>query len=633
MVIESNRQVDLKKLAIYFGLSTSALRFGDAAALHQVLRTEQGHVSPLLLGNDENRQVKVVVAKQIAEAEGVGVHPGQNTETAVLRGSDLMRFISEKHSEPVIVDFDALEKKEEKGEKKEEKEEKGGKQLDALTLTAKEVDFPSWYSQVITRAELIEYYDISGCYILRPNSYSIWERIQGFFDEHIKALGVRNSYFPMFVSKRALEAEADHIAGFSPEVAWVTKSGQSDLKEPIAIRPTSETIMYPAFSTWIRSHRDLPLKLNQWCSVVRWEFKCPTPFLRTREFLWQEGHTAYATLEEAAVEVLDILDLYRRVYEELLAVPVVKGVKSEKEKFAGGHYTTTVESFIPQTGRGIQGATSHCLGQNFAKMFKIQYEDDKRVKQYVWQNSWGLTTRTIGVMIMVHGDNKGLVLPPRVAFLQVVIVPIFFSSGIGTRQALLNQANSIKNDLKAAKVLVHLDDRDGYTPGNKYNHWELRGIPIRVEIGPKDFEKQQVVLVRRDTGERSEAPWAGLTAHVQTLLEKIQADMFAKAKKTMTDRTTKVSTWPEFATALGRGNLVLAPWCEETACEEEIKKKSGDADTDLETLNEQGEKVEKLSGAAKSLCIPFEQPVDVAASVCIICQKQAKKFALFGRSY
>ena len=285
-------------------------------------------------------------------------------------------------------------------------------------------DFGAWYSQVVVEAELIDYYDISGCYILRPYAFTQWEYIQEFFNKEIKKLGVENAYFPMFVSQSRLEAEKDHIEDFSPEVAWVTRSGDSELECPIAVRPTSETVMYPHYANWIRSHRDLPLLLNQWCNVVRWEFKHPTPFIRSREFLWQEGHTAHATKKACDEEVRTILDLYRQVYEDLLAVPVIPGVKSEKEKFAGGLYTTTVEAFVPYTGRGIQGATSHCLGQNFAKMFDITFENDKGGRSMVWQNSWGMTTRMLGVCYMVHGDDVGLRLPPRIAPIQVVIVTI-----------------------------------------------------------------------------------------------------------------------------------------------------------------------------------------------------------------
>ena len=309
--------------------------------------------------------------------------------------------------------------------KKEKHENAKAKKETGLGLDATiEDDFGAWYSQVVVAGELIEYYDISGCYILRPWAYSMWEQIKDFFDKEIKKEGVENCYFPLFVSSARLEAEKDHIEDFAPEVAWVTRSGQSELDVPIAVRPTSETVMYPVFANWIRSHRDLPMKLNQWCNVVRWEFKHPTPFIRSREFLWQEGHTAFTNKADADKEVRHILELYRRVYEELLAVPVIPGVKSEKEKFAGGLYTTTVEAFVPATGRGIQGATSHCLGQNFAKMFQIEDENKNGGRSMVWQNSWGCTTRTIGVAIMVHGDNKGLVLPPRVAPLQVVVVTI-----------------------------------------------------------------------------------------------------------------------------------------------------------------------------------------------------------------
>ena len=310
--------------------------------------------------------------------------------------------------------------------KKKEKDpaSKAQKETGLGLAVSRDDDFGAWYSQVVVAGELIEYYDISGCYILRPWAYSMWEQIKDFFDAEIKKEGVENCYFPLFVSEARLEAEKDHIEDFAPEVAWVTRSGQSELECPIAVRPTSETVMYPVIANWIRSHRDLPLKLNQWCNVVRWEFKHPTPFIRSREFLWQEGHTCFTNKGEADREVRRILELYRRVYEELLAVPVIPGVKSEKEKFAGGLYTTTVEAFVPATGRGIQGATSHCLGQNFAKMFQIEYENQKGGRSMVWQNSWGCTTRTIGVAIMVHGDDKGLVLPPRVAPLQVVLVTI-----------------------------------------------------------------------------------------------------------------------------------------------------------------------------------------------------------------
>jgi len=472
---------------------------------------------------------------------------------------------------------------------------KNAKKESLLGITTKKSDdFAKWYKEVITRTEMIEYYDISGCYILRPWSFQMWEIIQNFFDGEIKKLGVRNAYFPCLVSKNALERESNHIAGFAPEVAWVTRSGQSEMAEPVAIRPTSETIMYPAYAKWIRSHRDLPLKLNQWANVIRWEFKHPVPFLRTREFLWQEGHSAFATLDEAAKEVLDILELYRRVYEEILAIPVIPGRKSEEEKFAGGLYTTTVEAFIPQNGRGIQGATSHCLGQNFAKMFNIQFEDPDKPgeKLYAWQNSWGLTTRTLGVLTMVHGDDRGLVLPPRVAPLQVVIVPIYYK---GEANAALNaKAHEIIEKLVAAGVRAHFDDRTNYNPGWKYNHWETKGVSLRIEIGPKDLEKNQCVLARRDWREGDDpskkkvvVPVAEVEDKVKETLADIQESMFQRAKAERDSRIGQALNFDEFMKVLDDGNLVMAPWCDEQECENDVKKRSGGKDEQKEETEEE----------------------------------------------
>lgn len=338
-----------------------------------------------------------------------------------LKLCDMIRMPKAKAEKPKKApkETGAAEPEKGTGAKKEKKKETG-----LGISTSRDEDFGAWYSQVVVAGDLIDYYDISGCYILKPWAYAQWETLQEFFNKEIKALGVENCYFPMFVSASRLEAEKDHIEDFAPEVAWVTRSGNTDLEQPIAVRPTSETVMYPHYAQWIRSHRDLPLRLNQWCNVVRWEFKHPTPFIRSREFLWQEGHTAFRTKEECDVEVRQILDLYRRVYEEYLAIPVVPGKKSEKEKFAGGLYTTTVEAYVPGSGRGVQGATSHCLGQNFAKMFNIEYEDQQGGRSMVWQNSWGFTTRTLGVCYMVHGDDDGLVLPPKVAPIQAIVITI-----------------------------------------------------------------------------------------------------------------------------------------------------------------------------------------------------------------
>ncbi len=411
------------------------------------------------------------------------------------------------------------------------------------------------------------------------------------------------------------------------------------MKEPIAVRPTSETIMYPAYATWIRSHRDLPLKLNQWVNVVRWEFKKPTPFIRSREFLWQEGHTAFATLEEAAKEVMDILNLYRDVYEGLLAVPVIRGKKTENEKFPGGYYTTTVEAFIPTTGRGIQAATSHCLGQNFAKMFKIEFENENGTKDLVWQNSWGLTTRSIGIMIMVHGDNQGLVLPPRVAPYQVVIVPIPFKDSV---EEIKRVAQEVAQKLSSAGVRVFLDDRENYNPGWKFNNWEMKGVPLRLEIGPKDVENKTVMLVRRDLPfkeAKQSVPQTDIITYVPKLLEEIQVNMLTKATKVRDERIAKISKWEEFVPSLDQRKIVLAPWCEVSECEDQIKEKSGQQSVtqiqhaaNPEEPQEEGT-VEALTGAAKSLCIPFDQPPLAEGAVCFHCGRLAKVHCLFGRSY
>jgi len=445
----------------------------------------------------------------------------------------------------------------------------------------------------------------------------------------IKALGVQNCYFPMFVSQSKLEAEKEHVEGFAPEVAWVTKSGDGDLENPIAIRPTSETIMYPAFANWIHSHRDLPLLLNQWCSVVRWEFKHPTPFLRTREFLWQEGHTAHSSIEEADKMVMEILEHYKCIYEDLLAVPVVKGYKTEKEKFAGGHRTTTVEAYVASTGRAIQGGTSHNLGQNFGKMFKIEYEDTAGKKQIPWQTSWGFTTRSIGVMVMVHADDTGLVLPPRVAPIQVVIVPIIMG---GTNQAKMTEVSEdLKAQLTAAGVRVNLDDRANYNPGWKYNYWELKGVPIRMEIGPKDLEKGQVRLVRRDTNAKEDVPWALVPQKVALLLVTIQHEMLAKAAALRDAAIVRVTEWKDFVPTMQKGQMALTPFCNETEFEEEVKDKSK-----AEALAATGEAEDDRCAtpvAAKTLCIPFDQPDLPPGTKCFISGKPAECWVLWGRSY
>eukprot|EP00088_Acartia_fossae_P042021 TRINITY_DN439_c0_g1_i7.p1 TRINITY_DN439_c0_g1~~TRINITY_DN439_c0_g1_i7.p1 ORF type:complete len:599 (-),score=215.29 TRINITY_DN439_c0_g1_i7:123-1919(-) len=523
------------------------------------------------------------------------------------------------------------DKKEKQKEKPKEKPSAPAAGVTRLGLEAKkEENLPEWYAQVLTKSEMLDYYDVSGCYILRPWSYAIWDFIKEFFDAEIKKLDVENCYFPCFVSKAALEKEETHIEDFAPEVAWVTKSGNSELAEPIAIRPTSETVMYPAYARWIQSYRDLPLKLNQWNNIVRWEFKHPQPFLRTREFLWQEGHTAFATLKEAEDEVMCILNLYKRVFEELLAVPVVQGRKTEKEKFAGGDFTTTIEAYIAASGRAIQAGTSHHLGQNFSKMFEITFENPETgEKQYVYQNSWGITTRTIGCMVMVHADNAGLVLPPRVAKIQVVVVPCGVTVNLKKedREALYKECEDFKSRLQAVGIRVKADMRENYSPGWKFNHWELKGVPIRVEIGPKDMKASQYVLVRRDTGEKIVMKRAGVEDDIPALLDTIQSCMLAKARTEMTDHIRVVENFDDFLKGLDEKCLLQSPFCGAVPCEDEIKELSK-KDADLEPG--------APSMGAKSLCVPFKQPGQIKPGMKCIkpgCNATPISYCMFGRSY
>lgn len=617
------------------------LRFAGEDVLESVLKVKKGSVSPLCVMHDAANEVRLVLDKALVDAPFVNCHPLRNDRTFSLKPEALLKFVKHFNHEPVIVDFAAAAQASAAPAAKAGKVGKAAaapakkheqKANEGVSVT-KSDNFADWYTEIITKSGMIDYYDISGCYILRPYSYEIWERVVAYLDSRFKTIGVKNCYFPMFVSSEKLQKEKDHLEGFAPEVAWVTKSGDSDLREPIAIRPTSETIMYPAFKNWIRSHRDLPLKLNQWNNVVRWEFKNPTPFIRTREFLWQEGHTAHATKEEADTEVRQILDFYAGAYEELLAVPMIKGVKSEKEKFAGADYTTTIEGFIPSTGRGIQAATSHHLGQNFGKMFGIsaEYEDGKKLIPY--QNSWGFTTRSLGVMIMIHGDDKGLVLPPRVAPVQVIVVPIPFKDKDEIDE-IFSKADEISKLLLSVGVRVEVDSRRVYTPGWKYNYWELKGVPLRFELGPKDIAKQQVRVVRRDNGEKQDIPVVELAAKIPALLEQIQHDMLERARAERNTRIKRVTEWKDFVPALQEGCMVLTPFCNETEWEETVKTKSREESLALMGLAEEAENT-ATSAAAKTLCIPFEENVgEIDSSLkCFVSGKPAKCWILWGRSY
>lgn len=473
-------------------------------------------------------------------------------------------------------------------------------------------------------------------------------------------MGVRNCSFPLFVSEDVLKREKDHIEGFAAEVAWVTHayvksfstliqhgtdsnpSGSTPLEKKIAIRPTSETVMYPYYAKWIRSHRDLPLRLNQWNSVVRWEFKHPQPFLRTREFLWQEGHTAHLTEAAAREEVLQILDLYAQIYEELLAVPVVKGQKTEKEKFAGGLYTTTVEGYIPATGRGIQGGTSHGLGQNFSKMFNITVEDpsakpdEKKPPLHVWQNSWGLSTRTLGVMVMIHSDDNGLVLPPRVAEIQTIVVPVGVTAKTSDeeREQLYAEMDGLIAVLVAAGIRAESDKRS-YSPGWKFNEWELRGVPLRIEFGPGESAGHFVTTARRDIPGREgkgSIEISNLAAEVHDLLERIQLDLYKRADAEYRSHRKLITNWDDFCPALNEKHICVIPHCLAEQCEDQIKELSA---RKAEEDAGEPQDAKAPSMGAKSLCIPFDQPAGLEYGVTMCCNPHcnslAEKWCMFGR--
>jgi prolyl-tRNA synthetase len=467
----------------------------------------------------------------------------------------------------------------------------------------KSENFDEWYIDVILKSGLSDYSDVSGCMILRPDSYFIWEQIQKTTDENFKKAGIKNVYFPLFIPEKFLVKEKEHVKGFSPEVAWVTHAGDRKLDERLAVRPTSETIMYPSYSKWIRSWRDLPMRYNQWNNVVRWEFKHAVPLLRTREFLWQEGHTVFASENEALAEEKEIIEIYRKTTEDLLALPGIMGRKTDKEKFAGAVFTTAIEHLLPD-GRAVQGPDFHFDGQNFSKAFEITFLDKEKKKQYAWQNTFGMSTREIGVMVAIHGDDKGLVLPPKVAAIQVVIVPVYDSK---TKNDVLNEAKKLANALKEFRT--KLDDREEFSPGFKYNEWELKGVPIRIEIGPKDIKTDQVVLVRRDNFKKESVKTVKVNARIKELLEEIHKNIFNKALELLNSSMHIVKSYDEFKKALKKGGIVQACWCGERRCEDKVKEETG----------------------AKIINIPFHQ--ENLFSDCIACGKKAKTIANFAKSY
>ena len=437
-------------------------------------------------------------------------------------------------------------------------------------ITPQSEDFSRWYTDVIRRAELADYSPVKGSMVIRPYGYAIWELMQASLDSRLKATGHVNAYFPLFIPESLLRKEAAHVEGFAPQVAWVTRGGDEDLEERLIVRPTSEAIIGTMYAKWIQSWRDLPVLINQWANVVRWE-KVTRLFLRTTEFLWQEGHTAHETRKEAEEEALRMLSVYKEFAECELAMPVIDGRKTESEKFAGAQVTYSIEALMGD-GRALQAGTSHMLGQNFSRVFDIKFQARDKSVQYVWQTSWGMTTRLIGAVIMTHGDDSGLILPPRVAPHQVVIIPIPRGNW---RETVLPRAQQVAQELTVAGMRVMLDDRDAYTPGWKYAEWEMRGVPLRLEIGPKDIEKSQVMLVRRDTREKIPTPMAGMVDLVRELLVTIQDDMYTRAVRFRDAHTAKATSKEEFEQMLeGRPGFVVAPWCGRDECEAMIKTKT-----------------------------------------------------------
>ena len=473
-------------------------------------------------------------------------------------------------------------------------------------ITAKSEDFSRWYAEIVQKAELADYSPMKGMMIIRPYGYAVWENIQKALDLRIKATGHVNAYFPLFIPESFLQKEAEHVEGFAPEVAWVTVGGKEELEERLAVRPTSEAIIGPMYSKWIKSWRDLPILYNQWANIVRWE-KVTRPVLRTTEFLWQEGHTCHATAEEAEEETLKILNLYRDVCETELAIPVLSGHKTLREKFAGAQMTYAIEALMAD-GKALQMATSHNLGQHFAKAFDIKFEDRNQTLQYVWQTSWGMTTRTVGALIMCHGDDSGLRFPPRVAPIQVVIVPIAAGNW---KETVLPAAQAAAEALTKAGLRVHLDAREEATPGWKFSEYEMRGVPLRLEIGPRDVKNGQAVCVRRDLKTKHAVPLAELSARIPVLLDEIQAVLFKEAKAFLEANTRPAATYDEFKSVLEtKRGFVVSPWCGDSACEEKVKN---------ETM------------ATIRVIVPGTAAGE--SSVCIACGRPSRTVAHFARAY
>ena len=469
-------------------------------------------------------------------------------------------------------------------------------------ITNIEDDFAQWYTDIVRKAELADYTDVKGFIAIRPYGYAIWENIQNYADKKFKEHGVKNISMPVLIPESLLNKEKDHVEGFAPEVAWVTEGGGEKLEERLCVRPTSETVFSTMYAKWLNSWRDLPYKYNQWCNVLRWE-KETRPFLRSREFLWQEGHTIHETAEEAENFTLEMLNVYADVIENLLAIPVLKGRKTPTEQFAGADATYTVETLM-HDGRALQAGTSHYFGQNFSKPFNIKFQNREGKEEYAYQTSWGISTRLIGAVIMAHGDNRGLKLPPRVAPIQAVIVPVAMH-----KEGVKEKAEEIYQNLSKA-YRMELDVRDQYSPGYKFNDWEMKGVPVRIELGPRDIEAGKCVVVRRDTFEKIEVNLEELETKLNDILEEIQNNMYHECAKRVQEKTTVATTMEEFEKNLSENQgYVKTMWCGDADCEEKIHEQTG----------------------AKSRCIPFKQ--EHIADTCVCCGKPADKMVIWGRQY
>ncbi len=479
-----------------------------------------------------------------------------------------------------------------------------GKESVGISVSKNE-DFSEWYTQVVLKAKLADYAPVKGLIVLRPDGYSIWESLKNTFDKKFSLNGIRNGFLPVLIPESLLGKEQKHFAGFNPEVFWVTHSGENEVGDRLALRPTSETLAYTLYSKWIKSWRDLPLKINFWNTALRAEIKATKPFLRTSEFLWQEGHTVHTTEEEAKNEVIKILEIYKNTVEEELAIPVVTGKKSEKEKFVGAVYTTTMESIMPD-GKALQMGTSHFLGQNFSKPFEVKFADKDNIEHFAWQTSWGVSWRLIGAMIMVHGDDKGLVLPPKVAPIQVVIVPIYNSDE--DKERILRKVQEIKEELESKEIRIHVDDRNELSPGYKFNDWEMKGVPLRIEIGPKDLQQQKVVLAKRYNKEKSDLIFDNIK-DINGVLDEIQKNMLETAREQAESNTKNISDYSEFKEKMGNGGFFNAPWCGKQECEEKIKEDTG----------------------ADIRVIPFDS--DNKDGNCIYCNEKSSATPIFARGY